>query len=207
MARSYVCPPRGALDRLADAHIGAASADISSHRGVDVGIVGMRRLGQQRGCRHDLAGLAITALDHFKVEPRLLHFGAGLGRTDAFDRGDGAAANCADREQTRAHRITVDVHGAGAALRDAAAEFRARHSENVAQDPQQRHVGFNVSGQFRAIDIDLNGHGDLHALLQYWSPDVPGRQVILPGLAGLSGLRKCGNRQKQKAGREARLSR
>src|ERR1700746_4114522 len=34
---------RGALDRLADADIGAATADIARHRCIDVGIVRMRR--------------------------------------------------------------------------------------------------------------------------------------------------------------------
>src|SRR6516165_1114287 len=53
----------------ADAHIGAATADVSRHRGVDVGIVGIGRRRQQRGRGHDLAGLAIAALHDFEIEP------------------------------------------------------------------------------------------------------------------------------------------
>src|SRR5580692_5509955 len=65
---------RGAFDRLADAHIGAAAANISSHRGVDIGVIGLWRIRQQGRGRHDLAGLAIAALDDFEIEPRLLDF-------------------------------------------------------------------------------------------------------------------------------------
>src|SRR6202007_2911533 len=41
-----------------NALIGATSADIAAHRGIDVGIAWLRRLRKQRGCRHDLTRLA-----------------------------------------------------------------------------------------------------------------------------------------------------
>src|ERR1700677_1916238 len=53
------------FDRGANTHIGAATADIPCHGGVDIGIIRMRRRTQKRGLRHDLAGLAIAALDDF----------------------------------------------------------------------------------------------------------------------------------------------
>src|SRR6266849_3379519 len=62
----------GAMDGGTDALIGAASADIAGHCGVDVGISRLRRAGEQRRGRHDLAGLAIAALHHLEVEPGLL---------------------------------------------------------------------------------------------------------------------------------------
>ena len=65
------------FDRVADAHIGAAAADIARHRRIDIGIVGVRRTFEQRRRGHDLTGLAITALDHFQIEPGLLHLGPG----------------------------------------------------------------------------------------------------------------------------------
>src|ERR1700730_12961132 len=67
-----------ALDGFADTHVGAATAYIAGHRRIDIGVVGMRVLGNQRSRRHDLTRLAVAALDHFKVEPGLLHVGAGL---------------------------------------------------------------------------------------------------------------------------------
>src|SRR6266446_10013217 len=48
---------RGALDRVTDADIGAAAADVACHRSVDIGIVRMRRGGEQCCRRHDLARL------------------------------------------------------------------------------------------------------------------------------------------------------
>src|SRR5262249_29572649 len=88
---------RGALDRLTDADIGAAAADVSCHRRVDVGVVGMRRVRKQRCRRHDLTGLAIAALNDFQIQPGLLDRGSGARCADALDRGDGAIANGADR--------------------------------------------------------------------------------------------------------------
>src|ERR1019366_6724341 len=49
------------VDRIADALIGAAAADVR-HRRVDIGVGRLGRLGQQRHRRHDLAGLAVAAL-------------------------------------------------------------------------------------------------------------------------------------------------
>ena len=59
---------------VADAHVGAASANIPGHRCVDIGIGRLWRLVQERRRGHDLPGLAITALNDLLVEPRLLHF-------------------------------------------------------------------------------------------------------------------------------------
>src|ERR1700722_8004810 len=53
----------GGMDRLADALIGAAATDVG-HRGVDIGVGGLRRRLQQSGGGHDLAGLAVAALRH-----------------------------------------------------------------------------------------------------------------------------------------------
>ena len=45
-----------------------------------------------------------------------------------------------DRRHARAHRLAVDQHRAGAALREPAAELRAVQLEVVAQDVEQRGV-------------------------------------------------------------------
>jgi len=46
------------------------------------------------------------------------------------------------------------MNGTGAALRHAATEFRAGHSEDVANGPKQRHVGFGINLPVHAIDVD-----------------------------------------------------
>ena len=51
-----------------------------------------------------------------------------------------------------ARRDAVDMHRAGAALRDAAAVLGAGHAERVAQHPQQRGVGLDLDVVALAID-------------------------------------------------------
>src|ERR1700742_171035 len=63
---------RGVLDRLTNAHIGSAAADVSRHGRVDVGVVRVGRAVEQRRRRHDLAGLAIAALHDFYIQPCFL---------------------------------------------------------------------------------------------------------------------------------------
>jgi hypothetical protein len=46
------------------------------------------------------------------------------------------------------------MNGAGAALSDTAAELRAGQADEIAKDPQQRHVGRRVHGMCLAVDIE-----------------------------------------------------
>ena len=69
---------RGLLDGGADAHVGAAAANVSGHRRVDVSIVRVGRFREQRGGGHDLSGLAVAALHDFEVEPGLLDLASRL---------------------------------------------------------------------------------------------------------------------------------
>src|SRR5262245_22858433 len=107
----------GLVDRRADAWIGAAAADVA-HRGVDLGVGGLRRGPQQRVGRHQHAGLAIAALRHVDLDPGLLQRMGSVLRK-AFDGLDLAGAYGAERRLAGPHRRAVDVHGAGPALGDA----------------------------------------------------------------------------------------
>src|SRR5258706_7879365 len=78
---------RRLLDGLADARIGSAAADVPRHRLVDIGVGGSRYRSEQRGGGHDLAGLAVAALDDLEIEPRLLDFLADRGGADGLDGG------------------------------------------------------------------------------------------------------------------------
>jgi hypothetical protein len=149
----------GALDRLADAHIGAAAADIAGHCGIDIGIVGIGRCGQERRCRHDLPRLAIAALNHFDIEPRLLHFRPDRRVADRFDGRDRAVADRTRRQKAGAYRLAVDMHGAGAAQGHAATKFGAGQAQYIPQHPEQRHIGRNINGNCPAIDAELKRHG------------------------------------------------
>jgi hypothetical protein len=101
---------------------------------------------------HDLAGLAVAALGHVELLPRLLQRMHRV-RIEAFDGGDLLAADARDRGQAGARRGAVDVHGAGAALAHAAAVLGADQAERVAQGPQQRRVGFDVDRLLFPVDV------------------------------------------------------
>ena len=82
-----------------------------------------------------------------------------VGR-QAFDGGDVLAGGIADRQAAGAYGLAVDMHGAGAAHRNAAAEFGAGQSQFVADDPEQRRLRLDVELMRLAVD----GDGD-HAFL------------------------------------------
>src|SRR5919205_3712369 len=96
------------LDGGADALIGSATADIACHGVVDVVVRRVRRLLQERRRLHDLAGLAIAALRHIQVAPRLLHRMIAVGR-QAFDGRHGFAGDLLEGRRARARRIAVHM--------------------------------------------------------------------------------------------------
>jgi len=67
--------------------------------GIDVGIIRIGDGGEQCGCRHDLAGLTIAALDHLQIKPRFLHPCAGRSRTNRLYGGNRATGYRTDRQQ------------------------------------------------------------------------------------------------------------
>src|SRR5882724_2622064 len=91
---------RGLLDRFANADIGPAAADVAGHRVVDVRIGRMRVAGEERRGGHDLARLAVAALNDLAVEPGLLDPGAHRGRADRLDRRDLGFPDAVDRGDT-----------------------------------------------------------------------------------------------------------
>ncbi len=104
-------------------------------------------------------GLAVAALHHVDIEPGFLDALARWRlRATASMVVIGFLADGAHRQHARAHRLAVEVHRAGAALRDAAAELGAGQADDVAQDPEQRHVLGGVEGMGLAVDVEID-HG------------------------------------------------
>src|SRR6185312_7810609 len=116
---------RGAVNRAADATVRAAPADVDGHRVVDVVVGGTWVRGQESGGRHDLPRLTVAALGHVFLDPRLLQPVPVL-RGQAFDGGHLVAGSGGDGRHARAHRLAVQMDGAGAALAHAAPELGAR---------------------------------------------------------------------------------
>src|SRR5262249_5303603 len=66
-----------------------------------------------------------------------------------------------DRSDARVWWLPIDMHCAGAALREAAAEMRIVETEIVAQSIKQRHLRIGVNRMRLAVDIEGEalGHG------------------------------------------------
>src|SRR2546426_6164375 len=153
---------RRAVDGGADPLVGAAAADVR-HRGIDIGVARAAVLGEQRCGGHDLAGLAVAALRHVLGDPGPLHPVAAAGR-QPLDRGHALPGDRRDGHHAGSHGRAVEMHGAGAALGDAASELRAGETEVVAQHPQERRVWRDVHGLAFAVDgEDDRGHDALRA--------------------------------------------
>src|SRR5258706_1196964 len=143
----------GTVYRGANALVGAAAADVG-HRRVDVGVVRLLVLRQQRGRRHDLARLAGAALRHVQLPPGLLHRVARVAR-QAFDGDDPVARlQIADRDRAGTRELPVQVYRAGAALRHAAAVLGAGEPDLLADHPQERRIGFHLHVADFAVDIE-----------------------------------------------------
>src|ERR1044071_9411490 len=134
---------RGGLDGFAYADVGAAAADVAAHRLLDVGVVRARLALEERDRGHYLPALAVAALHHVALDPRVLHDAADGVIPHRLYRHHGTLSEQRDGQHARARRDPVHVNGARAARADAAAVLRARHVQVFAQDPQQRRGAVN----------------------------------------------------------------
>lgn len=101
------------LDRCADARVGAAAADVAAHGLVDLLQAGLRRALEQTHRRHDLPGLAVSALGDVVLDPGLLHdlpYAIRLHPLDARDRKPGHRRSWGEaRANGRASICTVQA--------------------------------------------------------------------------------------------------
>jgi hypothetical protein len=95
---------------------------------------------EERSGLHDHAVDAVAALHRLLFDERLLQRVRLLGRAEPFEGHHFRPRSLRDREHARADRPAVDMHGAGAALREPAAEARPVLMEVLAQRVEQRHL-------------------------------------------------------------------
>src|SRR5882757_3063392 len=146
------------MDRVFDALVTAAAADIARHGFADLVVGGLWIFHQQRGGLHDLAGLAVAALRDVDLAPGLLHRVIAAGM-QPFDGGDLAVADVGHRGDAGAHRLLADQNRAGAAQRLAAAELGAGQSDFVAEIPEQGKIRIAFPVLFPAVDLHLDHDG------------------------------------------------
>jgi len=138
--------------------IGAAPAGIG-HPTIDVGVGRVRAPLQQRERAHNHSGLAVAALRRIELLPGDLDRMVAI-RRDPFDRGDFFAGRHARRNAAGSDRLTIDVHRAGAALPDAAAELGSRQADVIADHPQQWRYRVGIDGMSRSVHVQIELHRD-----------------------------------------------
>src|SRR6185503_2289167 len=104
---------RRGLDRLANALIGAAAADVARHGAVDVLVARRWRLGEQPRRLHHLAALTVPTLGHAEPAPGRLDSAADRRAPDRLDGRDRLTGGGRDRCDAGASRGAIQVHGAG----------------------------------------------------------------------------------------------
>src|SRR6266566_245064 len=154
---------RRAVNRTADALIGAAPTDVARHGGINVGIGRVRFFRQQCGRGHQLSGLAVAALWHLLRNPGRLQRVIRRWR-QAFDRRHLFAPDARHRRDAGTNGLTVEVDRARPTLRQTAAEFRAGQTNGVANHPEQRHVRAHVN----VVTLPVYGQRN-HSGLLCWS--------------------------------------
>src|SRR5262249_34986217 len=98
----------GEVDGAADPRVGAATANVSRHRIVDVRIGGLWILGEQHGGGHQLSGLAVSVLGHLLSEPRALkRMSVALG--EPFDGGDPLSLRPGEGRDARANCVPFEI--------------------------------------------------------------------------------------------------
>jgi hypothetical protein len=109
------------------------------------------------------------------------------GCADGFDGRDVRTADALDRGDTGAALDAVDMHGARAAQRHAAAKLRAGHAEHVTRHPQRRRIAVDIDAVYVPIDFDGEGHGAI-------SNQVDGNVDVAAGCFGVrTGLVRFGS--------------
>src|SRR5262249_36636693 len=138
----------------------------------DIGVSRLWMLFQKGNRCHDLAGLAVPTLGDILGQPSLLN-GVFRVRRKTFDRRDALVGHVADLDTAGADGLAIHMDGAGAALRDPAAEFRTGHPEFVANNPKQRRFRFDVQRIRLSVHCKCN-HGALALSPPDRSPSAAG---------------------------------
>ena len=146
------------MNGSANARVGSAAADVG-HGRIDVFIGGLGFFLEQGHGRQHLATLAIAALGHLVIDPRLLHSVQFAFVCQAFDGHDFLTGCHRHRVGAGANGFAIQKHGTGATLGHAAAKFGPFDVEFVTQSPQQGHLGFDIERVALSVDRQLHLRG------------------------------------------------
>ena len=144
-----------------------AAAEMPVHRRADLVLGRVLRRREQIGGLDHHPVLAVTAMRHLHVDPRLLQRmqrrrSSGRAalrrpqRRQPFERRDALPAHRRHRRDARADLLAVQQHRAGTTLRKAATEARAMQVELVVQDVQERCVEARAHAVREPVHLDLD---------------------------------------------------
>ena len=150
---------RGAVNGLANARVCSAAAEIAAHGGIDVFVSRLRTAAEQCRGRHDLAGLAVTALWHVGLFPCFEH-GMSFVLGEAFDGEDLLVGDAADMGHAGSDRAAINQDGASSADTNTASVLCAFQIEEIAKNPEQGRIGRRVDGAGAMVHMKRDGHGE-----------------------------------------------
>ena len=120
---------------------------------------------------HDHAVDAVAALHGLFLDEGFLQRVWTCLRAQPFERDDLAAVDRGEGRYARAHRIAVDVDGAGPALAEAAAESRSMQAELVPQNIEQRRIGI-IDRDRHVLAVHVQGRCSHRDVLAAWLETV-----------------------------------
>ena len=123
-------------------------------RVLDLGFARLLFVAQESGGGHQPAIDAVAALRHLLFNISGLQRMRLFRRAEAGQRHDLGVADSGERRDAGTHRLAVEMHGAGAALCQPAAEMRIVEADIVPQCVKQRHVGVGIDRMSLAIDVE-----------------------------------------------------
>ena len=145
----------GSFDALADAHVGCAAAEIPRHGAVDVIVVGLGVVFEERGRRHNLPCLAVSALGDVEFTPRLLE-GMKVFRVggETLNRGNFHSTNGGDWCHAGARGDAIEMDRTSPALAHAATVLSSDEFELIAEHPQHGGLWGGVHATGLAVDVE-----------------------------------------------------
>src|SRR6266850_1744663 len=150
------------LDGFDDVRIARAAAEVAADCLSDVRLAGLLVARQQRAAGHHHPRRAVPALQPVLVPERFLD-GVELAVLLQALHGADLRAVRLDREhRARLHRLAVEQHGAGAAVRGVAADVRPGQAQVLAQEVDEQQPGLDpelVRGAVHRHPDLVCGHG------------------------------------------------
>src|SRR5271167_827495 len=138
------------MNGAAHALVSSAAADMVTESGIDIRIAHVRFSLDQCRYFHDRACLAVATLCNVLFQPCELAWMVTL-RRKTLDGDVALALSGRERNLAGAHSLAVFVHRARAAHSHPAAVFRSRETQQVSQDPQQRHLRIGIDAMPGAV--------------------------------------------------------